>query len=224
MSSSQELVLLDLRASPFATRVRVALAEKGLNCETKQEDLSNKTPLLLEMNPVHKQIPVLIHRGKPILESIIIVEYIDETWSSEAGYANLLPSHPYERSHARFWADYVDKKIYPNGGKLWNKKGLTEEEKEAAMKELLGSFKQLEEELGDKPYFGGQSFGFIDLSLIPFYSMFLAFKLLGNLDLEAECPKILEWAKRCCLRETVAKNMPTQQEVYDVVLDIIKRH
>jgi len=89
----------------------VALAEKGLNCEIKQEDLSNKTPLLLEMNPVQKQIPVLIHKGKPILESIIIVEYIDETWSSEAGYANLLPSHPYERSHARFWADYVDKKV-----------------------------------------------------------------------------------------------------------------
>ena len=39
----------------------------------------------------------------------------------------------------------------------------TGEVQETAKKELIGCFKLLEEELGDKPYFGGERFGFIDV-------------------------------------------------------------
>lgn len=103
-----EVVLLDWFFSPFATRVRIALAEKEVEFESREEDLSNKSPLLLKMNPVHKQIPVLIHKGKPICESLIIVQYIDEVWNHKSP---LLPSDPYHRAHDRFWADYIDKKV-----------------------------------------------------------------------------------------------------------------
>jgi glutathione S-transferase len=68
-----------------------------------------KSPLLLQMNPVHKKIPVLIHNGKPIAESLIAVQYIDEVWNDKS---SLLPSDPYQRSQARFWADFADKKVY----------------------------------------------------------------------------------------------------------------
>jgi glutathione S-transferase len=60
------------------------------------------------MNPVHKKIPVLVHDGKPICESLIIVQYIDEVWNDKAP---LLSSDPYERAQSRFWADFVDKKV-----------------------------------------------------------------------------------------------------------------
>jgi len=105
---ADEVVLLDFWPSPFGMRVRIALAEKGINYEHKEEDLKNKSPLLLQMNPVHKKIPVLIHKGKPICESLIAVQYIDEVWSDRRP---LLPSDPYQRAQARFWADYVDKKV-----------------------------------------------------------------------------------------------------------------
>ncbi|GMP53291.1 hypothetical protein CsSME_00018788 [Camellia sinensis var. sinensis] len=106
--ADNKVVLLDVLPSLFGMRVRIALAEKGIEYEYKEEDLKNKSSLLLEMNPVHKKIPVLIHNRKPVCESLIIVEYIDEVWNE---IAPLLPSDPYQKAQARFWADYVDKKV-----------------------------------------------------------------------------------------------------------------
>ncbi|KAI9116567.1 hypothetical protein K1719_012734 [Acacia pycnantha] len=56
----------------------------------------------------HKKIPVLIHKGKPICESLIILQYIDQVWNHTAP---LLPSDPYIRGQALFWADFVKKKV-----------------------------------------------------------------------------------------------------------------
>ena len=100
--------MLDEWLSMFGMRARIALAEKEIKYEYREQDLMNKSQLLLQMNPIHKKIPVLIHKGKPICESIIIVEYIDEVWKEKAP---LLPSDPYQRAQARFWADFVNKKV-----------------------------------------------------------------------------------------------------------------
>ena len=75
---ADEVVLLDSWGNVFGMRATIALAEKGVKYEHKEEDLGNKSPLLLEMNPIHQMIPVLIHNGRPICESAIIVQYIDE--------------------------------------------------------------------------------------------------------------------------------------------------
>jgi len=104
-----EVVLLDTWGSMFGMRAWIALEEKGVKYERKEENLSNKSPLLLQMNPIHKKIPVLIHNGKPVTESAIIVQYIDEVWNHNP---SLMPSDPYERAQARFWVDYIDAKVY----------------------------------------------------------------------------------------------------------------
>ncbi|XWS10251.1 hypothetical protein CRYUN_Cryun39dG0059400 [Craigia yunnanensis] len=212
----EEVVLLDFWPSPFGMRVRIALAEKGIKHEYKEEDLRNKSALLLHMNPVHKKIPVLIHNGKPICESLIQVQYIDEVWHDKSP---LLPSDPYQRAIARFWADFVDKKIYDTGRKIWTTKG---EEQEAAKKEFIESLKLLEGELGDKPYFAGENLGYLDVVLVPFYSWFYAYEKCGNFSIEEECPKLIAWAKRCLQKESVSKSLPDQEKVYGFVLQLKK--
>ncbi|KAM7498507.1 hypothetical protein LguiA_022921 [Lonicera macranthoides] len=214
---SDHVVLLDSYPSMFGMRVRIALAEKGIEYEYKEEDLSNKSPLLLKMNPVHKKIPVLIHNGRPVCESLVEVQYIDEVWKDKSP---LLPSQPYQRAQARFWADYVDKKIYDAVRNIWTTKG---EEQETAKKELIDYLKVLEGELGDKPYFGGESFGFVDIALLPFSTWFYAYESLCNFSIEAKCPILIAWVNRCKEKETVSKSLADPHKVYEYLLGIKKK-
>ncbi|KAI3949784.1 hypothetical protein MKW92_039974 [Papaver armeniacum] len=206
---SGELVLLDFWPSPFGMRVRIALAEKGIKYEYKDENLRVKSAQLLEMNPTHRKIPVLIHHGKPIVESLIIVQYIDQVWND----GNLLlPTDPYQKAQARFWADFADKKIYEHGKRLWMTKG---EEHEKTKKDFIDCLKVLEGELGNKTYFGGDQMGFLDVALIPYYTWFYTYEKCGNLNVEEECPKLMGWVKKCMEKESVSESLPDPVKVYE---------
>ncbi|XP_019193413.1 PREDICTED: glutathione S-transferase 3-like [Ipomoea nil] len=212
-----EVVVLDYWASPFGARVRIALAEKGISYTHKFENLANKSPLLVEMNPVHKKIPVLIHGGKPICESDIIIQYIDEVWK---GNSPLLPSDHYHRAKARFLVDFINNKIYDSSKKIWMG---TAEDQESGKMELIEWSKVLEKELGDKPYLGGEDFGFADIAFVPFYNWFIVFKTFANFNIEEDCPKLVDWGKRCMGRDTVSKSLPDPHQVYEAYLEFKDR-
>ncbi|KAM0012426.1 putative glutathione transferase [Helianthus debilis subsp. tardiflorus] len=220
MSSIQEseVVVLGWWVSMFTTRVRIAVAEKGISYEYIEEDFpENKSPLLLNHNPVYKKVPVLVHKGKPICESLIIIRYIDETWKE--GYS-LLPSDPYLKSQAAFWADYIDRHIYEGLKMIITSKG---EEMKKGVEKILGYLKVLERELGEKPYFNGESFGFVDIALISYYSHIIADGTLGNFSIEKHCPKLHVWATQCMKRESVWKTLVDPNKIYESLVAYRKK-
>ncbi|KAL4555887.1 hypothetical protein LXL04_038519 [Taraxacum kok-saghyz] len=160
----------------------------------------------------------MIHHGKPISESTIIVQYIDEAWQNNS--PPFLPSDPYLRAQARFWADFIDKKISDARWRIWSTKG---EDLERAKKEFIDGMKVLEGELGEKPYLMGESFGYVDIVMAPLCSSFYALEKIGNMSIEKECPKIVAWAKRCMERESVSKSLAEPHKVYEYVLELQKK-
>ncbi|CAN6312144.1 unnamed protein product [Urochloa humidicola] len=165
MAGRDELTLLGYWGSPFVLRARLALSFKGLSYQYVEEDLNNKSELLLKSNPVLKKVPVLIHNGKPICETQVIVQYLDEVYG--ANNPSLLPAHPYDRAMTRFWASYIDDKLLSSF--LMISMGNTDEERTEGRKQSFAAAEILEEALKEcskgRPFFGGDSVGYIDIML-----------------------------------------------------------
>jgi glutathione S-transferase len=87
--------LVDAARCPFCARVRLALAEKGIDYETVEIDLGNRPDWLYELNPAGK-VPVL-DDGFVLPESAVIMEYLDERFPEPP----LLPAGREERARAR---------------------------------------------------------------------------------------------------------------------------
>ncbi|KAI6676738.1 hypothetical protein NL676_037534, partial [Syzygium grande] len=155
---AEEVKLFETWSSPFALRVVWALHLKGIQYESVLEDLSNKSDLLLQYNPVHKKVPVLLHNGRPISESLIILEYVDETWKQHP----LLPQDPYARAMARFWAKFGDDKVVPS---MWTAFISEGKKQEAALADATEHLQKLEEQLRGKKFFGGDNIGYLDIAL-----------------------------------------------------------
>uniref|UniRef100_A0ACD5ZWQ1 Uncharacterized protein n=1 Tax=Avena sativa TaxID=4498 RepID=A0ACD5ZWQ1_AVESA len=170
---AEGLTLLGFWSSPFVLRARFALNLKGIPYTYVEEDLfgdNTKSALLLASNPAHGgKVPVLLHNGRPVAESLVIAEYIDEAFPDS--HPRLLPSasRPHERAAARFWAAYVDQKLLPTWGRLFRGKTLEERVKAAGdVVDVLEAFEGALAERSDggrMGFFGGESAGLVDVVL-----------------------------------------------------------
>src|SRR5919201_318535 len=97
------ITLYDADRCPYCARVRIVLAEKGLEYETVAIDLSDRPPWLYEKNPLGR-VPVLEEDGFVLPESAVIMEYLEERYPEPA----LLPADPAERALVRLRIERFD--------------------------------------------------------------------------------------------------------------------
>ncbi|KAL1196683.1 Glutathione S-transferase U6 [Cardamine amara subsp. amara] len=208
MGNNEEVKLLGVWASPFSRRIEMALKLKGVSYEYLEEDLEKKSSLLLALSPIHKKIPILVHNGKTIIESHVILEYIDETWKHNP----ILPQDPYERSVARVFAKLVDEQIVNVGFVSLTK---TEKGREGLIQQTRELIKCLEKELAGKDYFGGKTVGFLDFvagSMIPF-CLERAWEGMGvEMITEKEFPEYNKWVKKLKEVEIMVDCIPPREE------------
>lgn len=101
------LVLYHNDKSTCSQKVRICLAEKGVEWESHPVDLTNSenlTPDYLAINP-NGVVPAFVHDGRPIIESTVMCEYLDEVWPGEP---KLTPDDPVERAEMRAWLRFID--------------------------------------------------------------------------------------------------------------------
>lgn len=97
-------------------------------------------------------------------------------------------------------------------------------EVEAAKDEFIDVLKKLEGALGNREYYGGDQFGFLDIIFVSLSCWFPTYEKYGGFKVEEETPKIAAWLKKCYKRETVAKSMPDSQKVIEFVGMMRKMH
>ncbi|KAA8542759.1 hypothetical protein F0562_023911 [Nyssa sinensis] len=203
-----EVKVIGAATSLFSARVEWALKLKGVAYEYIEEDLRNKSPLLLKYNPIHKKVPVLVHDGEPVSESLVILEYIDETWKENP----LLPEEPYERALARFWAKFSDEKCVFGA---WGACRAEGEEKEKAIESAHESLAYLEKQIEGKKFFGGEQIGFLDL-VVGWMPLWLGvMEEAGGMKLlEAEkFPFLHEWAQNFIEIPLIKECMPPREKL-----------
>jgi len=102
--------------SPCAQKVRIVLAEKNIAWQAQQIDLQQKEnlePWYLKLNPLGV-VPTLVENERPIIESSIICEYLEDSYPSPA----LRPESPADTASMRFWMKHIDIKLHPSCGAL----------------------------------------------------------------------------------------------------------
>ncbi|EFJ19197.1 hypothetical protein SELMODRAFT_111186 [Selaginella moellendorffii] len=214
-SSDQDVTLLSFWASPFSMRAKLALLLKGIEHEDLPQDLGNKSKILLESNPVHKKVPVLIHKGKPIAESAIIVHYIDEVWP---GTSPLLPKDAFLRAEHRFWTDFIDKKLLDCLMRFMRGDAKNEEFIENC--ELLeGAFTKLGNE-EEGPFFGGARMSFLDVMLAP-YAVWIP-GIVGVMGLkpanQEQCPRLHNFFQAVLAHPAAKLALPTVEALKEFLV------
>lgn len=97
-------------ASTCSKKVRLALYEKGLEFESRLLNLQafeQHSPEYLAINP-NGVVPSLVHDGRTVIESTLIIEYIDEVWPEP----RLSPADAYDRARMRLWTKWSDEHAY----------------------------------------------------------------------------------------------------------------
>ncbi|GKV19059.1 hypothetical protein SLEP1_g29358 [Rubroshorea leprosula] len=209
---SKEVKLLGFWVSPFSRRVEWALKVKGVGYEYIEEDIFNKSNLLLELNPVHKKVPVLVHDGKVIAESFILLEYVDETWKHHP----LLPQDPHQRALARFWAKFCEEKVFETA---WNALCSKGEEKQKALEQCKEAMEKMEEEvfkgkqiLGSD---GRSNLGYLDIAVGWISHWLPVFEEVGSMQIldPLQFPATAAWIDRFLNHPLIKDNLPPREKM-----------
>jgi glutathione S-transferase len=97
------ITLYDAERCPYCARVRIVLAERGIEHEVVAIDLSDRPAWLYEKNPLGK-VPVIEEDAFVLPESPVIMEYLEERYPEPA----LLPADPAARALARLQVERFD--------------------------------------------------------------------------------------------------------------------
>jgi glutathione S-transferase len=148
------ITLYDADRCPYCARVRIVLAEKGLEYEVVAVDLDDRPAWIYEKNPLGR-VPVLEEDDFVLPESAVIDEYLEERWPEPP----LWPADPGERALGRLLVHRFDELSRPYYALRRGEEG--------ARERLDAQLASLAAQLERQPYLSGLEFGLADVAYVP---------------------------------------------------------
>lgn len=186
------LTLYDAARCPYCARVRIVLAEKGVDYEALEIDLEHRPSSLYARNPTGL-VPVLEEDGGLVLpESRVIMEYLDERFPDPP----LMPADAAERALVRLACERFRQLAEPYYDLLRNRPG-------ASRERLVGELARLDELLADAPYLAGATYSLADVAYVPWI-----LRAEARLGVEIRSfPSLAAWLGRLEGRPAVAREI-----------------
>ena len=168
------LIVYGGSVSPFVRKVRVMLAEKGVEYKLDQVNVFNPPPEFLAISPL-KRIPVLRDTDVPepntLPDSSIICDYLEHKYPKPALY----PANAFARAKALWYEEYADSVMATTVGtglffERIVKRMMRGQPDEAAVQKTLTEklpplFDHMELEVGNKEFLAGDMFSIADISI-----------------------------------------------------------
>jgi len=214
-----------------AQKVRLALAEKGLDYESRLLDLragESHTPEYLKINP-KGVVPALVDEGRAITESSIINEYLEQAYPT----VSLTFSDPFENAAMRHWVQKTDTGLLRICGRVSfgiafrhqeqsaqlasrtqaereaqqqrNAMGLEHPEAAAALIEYDSLITQIESALENGDWLVGNAFSLAECAMLPYVRRLDDMALAWLWEECATRSKMTEWYERCKQRPSFKK-------------------
>jgi glutathione S-transferase len=189
-----DLKLVSHKLCPYVQRARIVLAEKCIPHEIAFIDLSAKPDWFVALSPLGK-VPLLLVDGRPLFESNVIVEYLDEITP-----VSLHPPDIFEKAQNRSWMEFGSATL---GAVATFYRAADAAALDAAAATLKDRFRALENQLGRGPWFNGKHFSLVDAAYAPLFRYFNVIEQFTSFDLFHETSKVRAWREALAERPSV---------------------
>ncbi|MEX0305270.1 MAG: glutathione S-transferase family protein [Leisingera sp.] len=196
--------IVSFKICPFVQRVTAMLEAKGVPYDIEYIELSNKPQWFLDISPTG-QVPVLVtEEGAELYESDAIVEYLDEvTTPLEPGLT------PEQRAINRAWSYQGSKHYLVQCSTMQSADKGTLDER---MVKLQKAFEKAEKQLGEGPFFNGETLGNVDMAWLPLLHRAAIVEACNGYDMLEGYPRVKAWQQALLATDIAAKSVPADFE------------
>jgi glutathione S-transferase len=184
------ITLYDADRCPYCARVRIVLAEKGIEYETVEIDLDDRPAWIYEKNPLGR-VPVLEEDTFVLAESAVIDEYLDERYPEPP----LWPADPGERALGRLLVFRFDELSRPYYA--------VRRDEDGARERLDAALEALDTVLREQRFLNGREFGLADVAYVPWI-----LRARDRMDVDLErFPALAQWVGQLEERPSIAAEL-----------------
>jgi len=191
--------LISFPICPYVQRAMIILKEKNIPFDVEYINLMEPPVWFHDISPLGK-VPVLLVDEKPLFESMVICDYLDEITEG-----SLYPEEIFEKAQNRSWIEFGNDILSTTFDFL-----RTDDQKKfnLCIETLTDRFEILEEEFTNGDYFNGADFSIIDAVYAPIFRYHKRIEEYKDYGIFDDAPSVKAWGERLLQRPSVINSIP----------------